>query len=305
MPTSGSDDCREAEALKTDPCCPACHGQTVALAGERPEAFGRTWEMAICSTCNMAFTSPLPDDGTLQEVYRTCFSYDWYRDHYPAKSRDARQRLEEYRPLLGERILDFGGGVGYFSEAARAAGYLSTTYDPFTADTAVAEANWDTVVALHVLEHANDLDRMCLQMKAFLVPGGRLLLAVPNFSGRGYRELGMRWVWAQPPLLHVFHFTAAALEALLKRHGFVEIQISCHERWDANNYCDVEHAGLYAFLGRLWSMPLLRRLATYRRLIAAGNSALRFRGLRRSFANPPTNRAECSELQISAVLPRP
>jgi SAM-dependent methyltransferase len=290
--------------VSQEPFCTLCSGETVALADENRKFFGRNWEIAKCAVCHSASTSPLPDDDLLREVYRTCFSYDWYRDHYPAKSRDARQRLDEYRHLLGERVLDFGGGVGYFSEAARAAGYLSTTYDPFTTGAMVQRAAWDTVVALHVLEHANDLDRVCLQMKDFLAPGGRLLLAVPNFSGRGYRELGMGWVWAQPPLIHIHHFTSAGLHALLQRHGFVDIQVSHHERWDANNYCDVEHARLYAFLGRLWSMPLLRRLPAYRRAIAAGNSALRFRGLRRSLLHTPANPSECSELQVTAILPQ-
>lgn len=240
----------------------------------------------------------------LEEVYRICFNYDWYRDHYPAKSRDARQRLAEYRPLLGNRILDFGGGVGYFSEAARIAGYESTTYDPFVEAVAAARPEWDTVVALHVLEHANDIDRICEQMKAFLVPGGRLLLATPNFSGRGYREIGMQWVWAQPPLIHLFHFTAVGVSALLTRHGFVDICVSYHERWDANNYCDVTHARLYGLCGALWGMPVLRRLPAYRRMVAAGNSALRFRGLRRPLAEQHADRAELSELQITATLPR-
>jgi SAM-dependent methyltransferase len=284
--------------------CPVCGGQSVVLTGEWRSNFGRNWEIEKCSTCRSAFTSPLPDDELLQEVYRTCFNYDWYRDHYPAKRRDARQRLGEYRHLLGKRVLDFGGGVGYFSEAARAAGYLSTTYDPFTTCAKVQRTAWDTVVTLHVLEHANDLDRICMQMKDFLVPGGRLLLAVPNFSGRGYRELGMNWVWAQPPLIHIHHFTAAGLSALLQRHGFVDIQVTYHERWDANNYCDVERARLYAFLGRLWSMPLLQKLPAYRRAIAACNSALRFRGLERSLVNSPANPSDCSELQVTAILPQ-
>ncbi|MCB1942283.1 MAG: class I SAM-dependent methyltransferase [Candidatus Accumulibacter sp.] len=290
--------------MTTNPLCPACHGKTTFLAGESREALDRVWNLARCVACGTSFTFPKPDDATLQEVYRSCFSYEWYRDHYAAKKRDACQRLEEYRSVLGKHVLDFGGGVGYFSEVARAAGYDSTTYDPFTTAVAAAPASWDTVVALHVLEHANDLDRICRQMKAFLVPGGRLLLAVPNFSGRGYREVGMQWVWAQPPLIHLFHFTAVGLRALLTRHGFVDIQVSYHERWDANNHCDVTHARLYRISGALWGMPLLRRIPAYRRLIAMGNSRLRFHGLCRSLARPPANRAEYSELQVTATLPR-
>ena len=293
-----------ADILEENCTCPACHSQAKRLFGETREVFGQTWKLARCANCETAFTSPNPDDETLQEVYRTCFNYNWYRDHYPAKRRDAQERLREYGPLLGQRILDFGGGVGYFSEAARDAGYQSTTYDPFTAAAEPSPTSWDTVVALHVIEHANDLDRICVQMKKLLASDGRLILAVPNFAGHGYRKLGMQWVWAQPPLIHIYHFTARGLTALMQRHGFTDIQISYHERWDANTYCDVEHARWYSFLGKLWSMPLLCRWSAYRRMIATMNTNLRFRGLRRSLKNQPTNVAEFAELQITAVLPR-
>jgi SAM-dependent methyltransferase len=248
----------------------------------------------------------LPGDQTLADVYATTFNYAWYRDHLPGKLADCRMRLKEYqeRNLLGTRILDFGGGLGYFSQTACQLGYQSITFDPFVSESLPAKGVWNTLVAHHVLEHSNDLDRMLAQIKELLVSEGNVVIAVPNFSALGYKTLAMRWVWAQPPLLHIHHFSAAGLRALLKRHGFRNIQVSCHERWDANYYCDVRHARLFGLIGKLWGMPLLRRLEPYRRLVAAIATALRFRGLRLSIARPAADPGEYSELQIAAVAPR-
>lgn len=289
-----------------DLVCPVCLGQHCVSFGEqRWLVFEKSYRLTRCASCLSAFTVPLPDDATLQRVYRSSFDFRWYRDHFPAKLKDCRVRLDEYKNLLGQRVLDFGGGVGYFSQAAREAGYQSLTYDPFTAIAPVEKGAWDTVVALHVLEHANDPDRMCQQFKELLAPGGRIVLAVPNFSGRGYQEQGMRWVWAQPPLIHIFHFTAAGLAALLSRHGFDDIQISYHERWDANIYCDEEHAEQFRKRDAVWGIRPFKFFPPYRRLIAYLNSRRRFQGLVQALRNYDPSSDIYSELQITAVLKRP
>ncbi|MHB1620145.1 MAG: methyltransferase domain-containing protein [Sulfuricella sp.] len=286
--------------------CPVCFENIATPFGdEQWFFFGKSYRLTRCPSCGSAFTTPLPDDATLQRIYHSSFDYRWYRDHFPAKLKDSRMRLDEYKGLLGPRVLDFGGGVGYFSQAAREAGYQSVTYDPFTSAVPAEKGAWDTVVALHVLEHANDLDRTCEQLKELLAPGGRVILAVPNFSGRGYREQGMRWVWAQPPLIHIFHFTAAGLAALLSRHGFSDIQVSYHERWDANLYCDVEHAEQFRKWDAAWGIRPFKAFPPYRRLIAYLNSRRRFRGREESLRNYDRTSDISAELQITAVLERP
>jgi SAM-dependent methyltransferase len=245
---------------------------------------------------------PLPDDAVLKQIYGTMFDYRWYQDHYDAKLRDCRMRVREYESLLGKRVLDFGGGVGYFSKAVAETNRESVTYDPYVSETPPASGGWDTVVALHVLEHSNNLERTLEEIKGFLAPGGRLILAVPNFASRGYRELGMDWVWAQPPLVHVFHFTSFGLRALLERHGFADIRISFHERWDANLYCDLAHAEQYRRWDALWSLRPFNRFTAYRRWVARRNASLRFAGLEEALRGSDTQSDIHAELQVTAVL---
>jgi SAM-dependent methyltransferase len=287
--------------------CPVCAFSTTKLYTEQKWRDAATeFRLAICEQCGCAHTTPLPTDQRLKSLYSSSFDYRWYQDHFAAKLADCKLRLQEFSGQLGEQVLDFGGGMGYFSQAAREAGYESVTYDPFASDLPPpAGGKWNSVVALHVIEHANDLDRICEQFKKFLAPGGRLILAVPNFSGAGYRQLGMRWVWAQPPLLHIFHFTAAGLASLLTRHGFGDIQVSYHERWDANLYCDVEHAQRFQKWDSACGMRPLNRFSVYRRFIARLNSKRRFSGLSQSLRNFDSQSDIYSELQVTAVLHRP
>lgn len=252
-----------------------------------------------CDSCNSVFSDPLPSDELLSKLYQSSFDYRWYQDHYDAKLNDCRARVKEYAPLLGKRVLDFGGGVGYFSQAVREVGLDSVTYDPYVTAAPPPKKVWDCVVALHVLEHSNDLERTLSEIKEFLVLGGKVVFAVPNFESSGYRDQGMRWVWAQPPLIHIFHFTAAGLTALLVRHGFENIQISYHERWDANHHADVLHAEHFRRWDAAWGLRWFRSIPGYRKLIAAINSRRRYRALEKSMETPRKDRAE---LQVSATF---
>jgi len=286
------------------PCRVCLHGASTRYAGPHWAGHPR-YALRQCSSCSSVFSDPMPTDETLSNLYQTSFDYRWYRDHYPAKLRDCRMRVKEYAPLLGKRVLDFGGGMGYFARAAIEAGLESTTFDPYVSGVKPGAGDWDCVVALHVLEHSNDLDRTMSEIKDFLGPKGRLILAVPNFASRGYQERGMAWVWAQPPLLHIFHFTAAGLASLLARHGFSGIQVSYHERWDANLYCDVEHAQRFQKWDSAWGVRPLNHFGLYRRWIARRNSERRFKGLQQSLRNFDAQSDLYSELQVTAVLERP
>lgn len=283
--------------------CPACRSEEIHRFDKSTWTIGDVvYSLAQCAGCGSAFTQPIPGDATLQDLYGKSFDYRWYRDHYDAKLKDCRIRIRECSPQLGRRVLDFGGGVGYFSRAAREAGLESITFDPYVSSFRPDEGVWDCVVALHVLEHSNNPDRTISEIKQFLVPGGRIIVAVPNFACSGYRQMGMRWVWAQPPLLHVIHFTATGLDLLLRRHAFEKIEVTFHERWDANLYCDLAEAARFHRRDALWSLRILNRFGAYRRWIANRNGKLRFEGLERARSNYDPYSDAHAELQVTAVL---
>jgi SAM-dependent methyltransferase len=283
--------------------CPVCRGgESLPFDEQEWRVDGVSYRLLSCTSCGSIFTFPPPSDSTLENIYRTSFDYRWYQDHYEAKLRDCRIRIQEYGPRLGKRVLDFGGGVGYFSKAASEAGLESITYDPYVNASCSVEKYWDCVVALHVLEHSNNLDRTITQIKSFLTPGGRVIIAVPNGAGLGYQKLGMRWVWAQPPLVHVFHFTASGLKALLARHGFGNLEESYHERWDANLYCDLEQGEQFRKRDADWGRRPFKAFQPYRRWIARRNTQRRFEGLEKALVDYDPHNEAYSELQIIGTL---
>lgn len=234
--------------------CIVCYFDKLNKVGNIYTLDGVNYHLYQCQNCLSVFTLPLPDDATLQKLYREVFSYNWYQDFYSTKLRDCKDRIQEYLNLLSGDVLDFGGGHGYFAEAAIQKGFNADLYDPFCHQNQQKpnKNNYDVIVSLHVLEHSNNPDALLAEMKQYLKPNGRVILCVPNYESLGYKKHGMGWVWAQPPLMHISHFTAKGLKILLERHGFTDLEVSYHDRWDANVYADCYHKKAFNWIDSLW-----------------------------------------------------
>ncbi len=281
--------------------CQVCKSASICDDGDmRWNIGGVSYALQKCSACECVFTSPQPADATLAQFYRSGFNYHWYLDYFGAKLLDCQMRMDEYRLVLGRKVLDFGGGLGYFSLVARLQGFDAVTYDPYTTGNEPEKHAWDTVVALHVLEHSNNLDRTVCHIKEFMRPGGRLIVAVPNYRCRGYRQLGMRWVWAQPPMLHIFHFTSGGLRILLERHGLETESVSFHERWDANLLMDLEQVDRTQGLEAEWFSDGVNQYPEKRAKVAWRNSLARFEGFEQARMSQKPGSDEYAELQIIA-----
>lgn len=239
-------------------CCPAC-GSDRALSVEKAPRWtvnGQRYGLALCRECGWCGTNPMPLPQVLQRLYADSFDYGWYRAHRAGIYADAKRRLIETAPLLGRSVLDYGGGNGYLAQAARRLGREAAVYDPYcgTPDPAILDRRWDTIFCLHVLEHAPVPSEVLDRIAALLNPGGRLILAVPNAAGVGYDRLGVDWHWFQGPLLHVSHFTTAAVSRLLHRRGFQLESVSFHDRWNANTLSDVDRRDETLRLEREWGI---------------------------------------------------
>jgi len=288
---------------KKNQACQACLHPTLTKFGESEWVIsGVLYHLEKCANCHTIFTSPVPSDETLNDLYKTSFNYNWYKDHYYAKLCDCRTRVKEYSNLLGNRVLDYGGGLGYFSRAVSEAGRESMTYDPYTTPEFSSDVKWDTIVLLHALEHSNNLDSTLSQIKELLTKGGRVIIAVPNSEGLGYQKQGKDWVWAQPPLLHIFHFTAKGLTALLSRYGFSNIDVKYMDRWDANTYCDIYNVDITRKMDSAWNKANNSSLPYCSKFIAFRNFLYRTYGLYKSKFITNKNNIKLSELQITATL---
>jgi SAM-dependent methyltransferase len=135
-----------------------------------------------------------------------------------------------------QRILDAGSGGGLFAELLRRRGVEAFALDislhaarlaargaPAVAadfgDAPFSDATWDAIAMFHTLEHVPDPRRHLGSAHRLLRPGGRLIIAVPNFASLQRRIFGARWNGLDLPR-HLYHFRAQDLQALLEQSGF-------------------------------------------------------------------------------------
>lgn len=263
---------------------------------------GETCSLSACDDCGGWVSDPLPSPAALAKLYGEDFNYGWYRDHYPAKLFDSLIRVLQYQrlgliPGRDARILDFGGGLGYFSRAARLLGYDARTEDPAMtgAGPTSSSGSFEVVVCHHVLEHTPHPEELLGTVRSLLTPAGTMILAVPNAASLGYETLGTDFVWSQPPFVHIHHFTPRGLRALLARAGFSIDAERFYERWDASTLADVKHARRFAAWDGRWSST------RWRWGMAQLNSASRFLAL---LATPVLSRVESERRPELLVVAR-
>jgi SAM-dependent methyltransferase len=140
-------------------------------------------------------------------------------------------------------LLDIGCGDGSFLLAAREVGWdvLGTELNPAPArgngldvresiGMFPSSASFDCITMWHTLEHMLDILSMLLDIARLLKPGGKLIVAVPDFGGLQARIFGPNWLHADVPR-HLYHFDAKALLHCLGVAGF-SIQQKWHQEFE-------------------------------------------------------------------------
>ena len=276
----------EARPAQSVPPCPVCACESArarfALAGERSC-------LVVCEGCGTGRVHPQPDASTLRGFYP-----DEYYGEPGTKFRGPIERLVRLvgarhigflsRSLPpGGRVLDVGCGRGVILGALADRGFevhgveqsaeAARGADPRAkiriaqrlADAGFEADHFDEIVIWHVLEHLADPRSTLLEAHRILRPGGRLIVAVPNFSSAQARWSGAAWFHLDLPR-HLFHFPVLALRELVRSCGF-EIQSEHHYSLRQNPFGWIQSA-----LNRRGGLP---RNGLYRLLHerAAGGAA--------------------------------
>jgi SAM-dependent methyltransferase len=222
--------------------------ETVLAAPDSP------FRVVRCRRCGLHFTNPRPTLESIGEFYPPQYRPHSGQAHYQRPLRSWYPLDWLQAPAHGAnrpRLLDFGCGAGHFLAAMDRAGWEVTGLD--VSSTAVAAirdeiglaafagslphedfepASFDCITMWHSLEHVHDPLRILGEARRLLVPGGRLLVAVPNFAGWSRRRFLHDWFGLDLPR-HLTHFEPATLTRLLELAGLrtCEVRYSRHADW--------------------------------------------------------------------------
>lgn len=236
--------------------CISCGGSLrPCLSGLSDTRFGSVgdYQVCTCGRCGLEQLSPCPSAADLKVLYERYYNFGGEQDTLYTKLRQWYFSSPLHRlwaSLDGDisfylrkgrgRLLDIGCNEGrglkvYTSNGfeveglelnekaaalARRGGFVVHT-EPLERFTS-AKA-FDVAVLSNVLEHSLDPAQMLRDACRILKPGGQLWISCPNSRSWLRSCFGRYWInWHVP--FHIVHFSPAALEAMLMREGFANIQ---------------------------------------------------------------------------------
>lgn len=237
-------------------------GNSQLLVEGSDKCMGNTglWFAVVqCQECGLCFTNPRPTKESIGSFYQG----DYQPHHLKQRRRQQlswRERVfqflprseRNFLPVFGNgRLLDFGCGGGSFLERMHKQGWQVTGLD--MAMPAVerirgelglhalhgtlphpelAPSSFEMITMWQALEHVHEPLLVLRQARRLLVPGGKILVAVPNIDSLAFRWFGNAWFGLDVPR-HLTHFTAWTLTQMLQMAGFHvgPVRMQHHSKW--------------------------------------------------------------------------
>jgi SAM-dependent methyltransferase len=220
--------------------CPVCDATE---ARPRFEVEGIEPVVAVCTTCGLGRFVPMPEPDEISSFYPS--------EYYGPSGTKFRPLVEWLVRIVGARhiaflsrglpagaqVLDVGCGRGVLlgrladrgshvhgvemseEAAAGADPRADVRIAPRLSDAVYPACSFDQIILWHVLEHLPDPRATLIECQRIMRPGGRLIVAVPNFSSLQARLSGPAWFHLDAPR-HLYHFPLPALRRLIERCGF-------------------------------------------------------------------------------------
>ncbi len=229
----------EGTSPVTVAACPVC-ARTTAVPRYAIE--GIEARIVVCEECGLGRFVPAPSADQIRDFYPDSYYGSTGRKFEGlveslVRVVAARQARFLTRGLPdGARVLDVGCGRGVMLRAFADRGFevhgtevsaaATQGVDPRAilhitsrlADADLPEGTFDQIVLWHVFEHLPDPRETILEIRRLLKPGGKCVIAVPNFSSLQSRVTGAGWFHLDPPR-HLYHFPVSALRRLFENNG--------------------------------------------------------------------------------------
>lgn len=235
--------------------CPICGSTDIhpVLSAKDYTVSQRSFEIFACDNCSLRFTQDVPDAAHIGDYYKS----ENYISHtntskgiinklyQKVRNRTMRQKaaiiVEQTHKQQGN-ILDIGCGTGTFLYTMQQADWSVTGLEPdagarnnaldlYGIDAkqpdalfSLPENSFDAITMWHVLEHVHTLHEYAGQIKKLLKPGGKIIIAVPNYTSKDAQTYGEYWAAYDVPR-HLYHFAPGAMQTLMQRHGLKVVQM--------------------------------------------------------------------------------
>ncbi len=285
--------------------CPLCCGRRWKLLLEAPDPCGgelALWFAVVkCQDCDLCFTNPRPSARAIAAFYPAD-----YRPHRKPGSRAValgrRRAAVKGVAWHGQgRLLDFGCGAGSFLARMHQAGWRVTGVDcSATAVEQVRSAlgvpalvgslphpelqdrSYDVVTMWHALEHVHEPLEVLRAAYRLLVPGGKLVVEVPNIDSLPFRWFGPNWFGLDLPR-HLTHFSPWTLRRMLERAGLEPgpVTMVCHTTWLRRSARQARQRGRGTLAARLLSAGPLSRLASWYGCLTRQSDTIRIVAVKR------------------------
>lgn len=228
--------------------CPVCSSENIVpqLTAKDYTVSQKEFQVWHCNNCTARFTQDVPGQNDIAPYYQSD-SYISHSDtkkgfintlYHAVRKRTLNKKkqlvIDKVGMLKGE-ILDIGCGTGAFLNTMKTAGWGITGLEPdetarknaaalyqVNAQSpeklfALKPASFHAITMWHVLEHVHELHAYVQQLANLITPQGKIFIAVPNYTSKDADIYQQHWAAYDVPR-HLYHFSPASMEQLLKAH---------------------------------------------------------------------------------------
>jgi SAM-dependent methyltransferase len=193
---------------------------------------------ALCEQCGFCW-APEMHRWPMEEFSSRIYNDDYKLvdpDYLDARPHANAQMLAGMfaNQVLDIRHLDYGGGNGVLSSELFAAGWDSTSYDPFVDGPRCDDrGTFNLVTSFEVFEHVPDVKQLVSTLSSLLDSDGMVLFSTLLNDGNIAPNQRVQWWYASPRNGHISLFSRRSLALLGQREGFELVSFSpnLHAFW--------------------------------------------------------------------------